>query len=258
MAVLTASEAADAARHRLGVGVDGPLPDPLRLLEDEAGLAIFVLPLPRDGGIDGAYVVDRGKPFILVNQNGHPAKKRFTLAHEYGHHYLQHGPRWDQAVNPLDARSDVEREANDFASAFLMPRTAVDQWFGAQGDPRVDLEVLVRFAYFFNVSAPAALVRLSTLKRLPSANAYRTLAADLKAQRHGRLARKLRLEYDVDSLSVEHKAGGHVPTRVQRKLVEGIERQLLDETAVLKLLHLPPDSAAERLSELRAEQDTEA
>lgn len=254
----TPAEAAEAARHRLGVGVDGPLPDPLRLLEDEAGLAVFVLPLPRDG-VDGAYIIDRGKPFVLVNQNGHPVKKRFTLAHEYGHHFLDHGPQFDRAIDPADTRVKVEREANEFASAFLMPRTAVDLWFGANGDPAIDLDTLMRFAYFFNVSAPAALVRLKTLNRLRPGTTAKRLAEDLAAKRHNRRARQLGLEYDLDSLAVEHQAGGHVPTRTQRKLAEGIARKLLDEHAAKRLLHLPPEAAQRRLADLQAgDEDLDA
>ncbi len=254
MAGQTPSEAAEAARRRLGVGVDGPLPDPLRLIEDEADVAVFVLSLP-EGGVDGAYMIDRGRPFILINQNGHPSKKRFTLAHEYGHHFLEHGTQWDATVDPRGG-AGVEREANDFAGAFLMPTPAVDQWFSANMSQKVDLEVLVRFAFFFNVSTPAALVRLgsSQLMRVTK-TAERSLWTDLRASRHTRLAKQLLLEYDADSLAVEHGAGGHVPTRMQRRIVDGVTRGLLDEDAAVGLLHLPDAAnARKRLADLRRDE----
>lgn len=253
----TPTEAAGAARHRLGIGVDGPVPDLLHLLEDRAGLAVFIVPLPREG-VDGAYMVDRDRPFVLVNQNGHPVKKRFTLAHEFGHHFLEHGPQSDASVNPDGARSAVEREANEFASALLMPRTAVDLWFGANGDPVVGLDALVGMAYFFNVSAPAALVRLSTLGRLPSANALPRLRKDIRDKRHTARARALGLEYPVDSLVAEHQAGGHVPTRSQRKIAEAVVRGLIDEGAAEQLMHIPLERTRERLRQLASDDDTDA
>lgn len=229
----------------------------LRLLEDRAGLAVFILPLPV-GGVDGAYMVDRGTPFVLVNQNGHPVKKRFTLAHEFGHHFLEHGPQSDASVEPDKAASAIEREANEFASEFLMPRAAIDRWFGANEDPAVDLDQLLRIAFFFNVSAPAALVRLDRLGRLPSASAAQRLRKDIREKRHSSRARALGLEYPVDSLVVEHRAGGHIPTRAQRKIRRALLSDLLDQAAVERLMHVSPNAIQDKLEQLASDEDSGA
>ena len=41
---------ANSARRNLGIGLESPTPDLLRLLEDEAGLHVFVVSLPEGTG----------------------------------------------------------------------------------------------------------------------------------------------------------------------------------------------------------------
>lgn len=65
--------------------------------------------------------------FILVNFRHVRARKRFSYAHEYAHALL------DRNVSAIVSTSDnskdlIERRANAFASAFLMPEAGVE-WF---------------------------------------------------------------------------------------------------------------------------------
>lgn len=73
--------------------------------------------------IDGLSVEYNGTSNIGYNQNKHPHRIRFTLAHEIAHIILGH-------VNPLNGRglqqSKVdEKEADEFAAELLMPKDLI-------------------------------------------------------------------------------------------------------------------------------------
>lgn len=247
---MNAEREAGAARQELGIGLESPIPDLLRLLEDEAGLHIFIVSLPEDG-IDGAYQVDRGAPFVLINQEKHPVRKRFTLAHEFGHHRLGHGAQLDSQID-LGDRKLTEVEANRFAGAFLMPRPAVDDWFARHDDPELDLEILVRLAVTFNVSAFVARYRLTAVKRLTSPTLMARLDRALGAGDHYEVTRELGLMRPTDSIEAEHSRGGYVPAAMQKRIGDLVQRGLLSEDAARARLHMPEPAAEERVQELLA------
>lgn len=236
-----AERAAELARSELGIGLDGPVPDLVRLLEDEAGLRVFILPLG-DEGIDGAYQRDQGEPFVLVNQSFDPTRQRFTLAHEYGHHYLGHGAQLDDQISLSEQVSGKEAAANRFASSLLMPRRAIDDWFARNGDPEVSLAVLVRIAFAFNVSTYVARYRLAAVRRLRGRAEIRRLDAGLEAKEHYDLARQLALVRASDTIQVSKAKGAYVPARMQAKVAELVERGLLSTAAARARLRLPEDA----------------
>lgn len=247
---MNGERAANAVRRELGTGLEGPIPDLLRLLEDEASLHIFIVSLPEDG-IDGAYQVDRGEPFVLINQEKHPVRKRFTLAHEFGHHRLGHGDQLDSHIDLRD-RKLTEVEANRFAGAFLMPRPAIDDWFARHDDPELNLESLVRLAVAFNVSAFVARYRLAAVKRLTSPTLMARLDKALGANNHYEVTRKLGLMRATDSIDAEHSRGGYVPATMQKRIGDLVHRGLLSEEAARARLRLPEPAAEERVQELLA------
>lgn len=246
---MNGEQAAAVARGDMGIGLESPVPDLLRLLEDEDDLRVFIVALPEDG-IDGAYQLDRGEPFVLVNQSKHPVRKRFTLAHELGHHRLGHGAQLDRKIN-LGDRTRKEVEANRFAGAFLMPRPAIDGWFARHDDPDISLETLVRMAVFFNVSAYVARYRLQAVKRLRSRTVMKRLDDALKEGVHRNLTRDLGLRRARDSVEVEGARGGYVPASMQSKIGDLLRRGLLSEDAAKARLHLPEPIASEYVQELR-------
>lgn len=245
---MNGERAAEAARRELGIGLESPVPDLLRLLEDEAGLRVFIVPLP-ENGIDGAYQQDRGEPFVLLNQEKHPTRKRFTLAHEFGHHRLEHGAQLDSKIE-LRPRKRTEVEANLFAGSFLMPRPAVDDWFARHGDPEVDLEVLVRLAFAFNVSAFVTRYRLEAVSRLTSPTLRRRLDDALDADRHYEVAARLGLMRPQDSIQAENSLGAYVPGSMQARMADLVSRGLLTLEAAKARLRLPEPAATERMEAL--------
>lgn len=148
--------AAAWARDRIGNRAE-----PIASLQDTCellGLLAFVLPY---GGVsEGGYVAleHGGVAVSNAREDIEPGRRRFTLAHELGHHILGH--EFDTDVFEGDAR---ERYANLFAVFFLMPRAGMmEAWreFGGSRDAR---RALIRTAAWFRVSWSGALYHASNL-----------------------------------------------------------------------------------------------
>ena len=106
---------------------------------------------------------------LLVNQSDPPYRKRFTIAHELGHHFLhlmKDGEFVDGESNlfrqpkgdPTNWTPDqsAEYQANMFAAALLMPEDAVRETWAENGS-------LEEMARQFNVSEQAMGIRLDQL-----------------------------------------------------------------------------------------------
>jgi len=110
--VSSAAEAASRVRASWHLD-DKPLPNLAHYIE-----ATGVIVIEGDFGeadIDGVTLRPTGmKPIILLNQNRPSDRKRFSLAHEYGHVVLH--------PYPVDS---MEKEANQFASELLMPKSGI-------------------------------------------------------------------------------------------------------------------------------------
>jgi Zn-dependent peptidase ImmA (M78 family) len=244
---MTYEQAAETARRKLGVGLDGPIPDLLRLIEDEAGIFVFIVPLG-DDGIDGAFQLADQDPFILLNQDRHPVRKRFTLAHEYGHFFMGHGAQLDKKIS-FGNQAVNEREANGFAASLLVPRPALDHWFARHEDPKVDLEIVVRVASFFNVSAFVARYRLEAVKRIGVSAAARFDEAFAEKE-HYQVTTSLGLQRPRDSITSQHTRGAYVPAAMQARIADLLRRRLLTREAAAALLRLSGSSADDQLREL--------
>jgi len=103
---------------------------------------------------------------ILVNQSDPPYRKRFTIAHELGHHFLhllQDGQFVDNKIDLFremetsDGQKKYEVQANQFASALLMPSILLKEAFESHDG---EVEYLARL---FNVSEEALGYRLQKL-----------------------------------------------------------------------------------------------
>jgi Zn-dependent peptidase ImmA (M78 family) len=104
----------------------------------------------KDNG-DGTYS-------IHVKPSDPWVRKRFTVAHELGHLVLEHGPRPRRSNNVYSAffYDSVERDANLFAAALLMPESAVMHFL----DKGLGFDQMARK---FFVSGQAMQIRLERL-----------------------------------------------------------------------------------------------
>jgi hypothetical protein len=112
----------------------------------------------------GSIEIKEGKFEIRLAIATGPLRDRFTIAHELGHyvlHYLYRKQFLADPINELVAQrygtSDVEREANQFAAAFLMPQKEYEAAFASLGGDHFAL------SRHFGVSRIASEVRAQAL-----------------------------------------------------------------------------------------------
>ena len=150
-------EVAQAARQAVGLGSGEPVRDICGLLE-ENGVKLLLLETNRDSFF-GLSVGPRDHgPAVVVNTWERISVERwiFTAAHELGH-LLLHQDEYQREATDLPA--ETEREADAFASEFLMPETA----FAAEWDETYGHSLLVRVLKvkrIFRVSYKTVLYRL--------------------------------------------------------------------------------------------------
>ncbi|GAA2114660.1 ImmA/IrrE family metallo-endopeptidase [Actinomadura alba] len=141
--------AAETVRRVWSLG-DGPIKHLLGLLERK-GVRVFSLPI-NDREVDAFSFWQEDRPYVFLNTGRTVERMRFDLAHELGHLILH---------KELIARRarDIEQQAQDFASSFLMPADALYEL--VIGNPRLsDVFSLKRY---WKVSAVAMVHRLFQL-----------------------------------------------------------------------------------------------
>jgi len=82
-------------------------------------------------------------------------RARFTVAHEFGHLFLEHKPVYSRRSGPHEIYEDSEWQANQFAAEFLMPVELVRQYCSGPHD----------IMTVFGVSWEAADLRWRKLKK---------------------------------------------------------------------------------------------
>ena len=174
--------AADALRARWRLG-DQPISSMVKLLESR-GVRVFSL--AEDGDAVDAFSFWNGdQAFVFLNTAKSAERSRFDAAHELGHLALhRHGP---------PAGREAEREAQEFASAFLMPRTSVL----AFAPKIVAIPTLMKAKRAWGVALVALLHRLHDL-RLVSEWHYRALSIEIQ-QRGYRKAEPESMEREMSA-----------------------------------------------------------
>ena len=89
------------------------------VLAESLGLDIRFVNIP---SFEGMYVASTN--LILIASDRPEGRKRFTCAHEIGHHILGHGTVIDEMIEQ-GSDKEIEKEADLFASFLLMPSSAV-------------------------------------------------------------------------------------------------------------------------------------
>lgn len=109
---------ANYTRRFLKLGRDEPVRNIYSLLESSGIILYEIDDLEKFDGV--SFITDKGFPVIIVNKNFSNDRKRFTIAHELGH-VLMH----NENNFPISSYRDKEKEANLFASEFLMPQESI-------------------------------------------------------------------------------------------------------------------------------------
>jgi Zn-dependent peptidase ImmA (M78 family)/DNA-binding XRE family transcriptional regulator len=164
---LLPEEAAATLRHMWGLG-SAPIPNMIHLLESK-GIRVFSL-AEEAREVDAFCTWYDGKPFIFLNTMKSAERSRFDAAHELGHlvrdvYSMQHG----EAQGP-----EMERQADAFAAAFLMPKESVV----ANRPPAFTIKYLMKLKHYWGVSLAALAYRYNTLAQITEWT-YRNLCIEM-------------------------------------------------------------------------------
>jgi hypothetical protein len=190
---------------------------------------------------------------VIVNADNAVERQRFTLAHEFGHHFLGHGDTFDTPSYASDTRPK-EVQANYFAGALLVSEPALDRALERIDRPPIDFDVLAALAVYFGVSAKAMRVRLETLGRLDLAH-IAEFDRRIDNNDHYGLGRALGVTPIADSLVVAKQEGGRAPTSMVARALVATKRGLVPENRLADVLHIPAEAvAAQQEREIAADE----
>lgn len=161
-------KAAEKCRTDWGLGF-GPIDNMTRLAEK---LGAFVTSFDSVSDDVDALSVPLSRPFIVRNTaKKSPCRQRFDIAHEVAHLILHEGISTGDRV--------TESQANRFASALLLPRSAMAKYFPRPIGGRIDWQGLSQFKLTWKVSKAATIYRAHQLSLLTDAQ-YKTAFFGLK------------------------------------------------------------------------------
>lgn len=202
--------AAGALRSHWGIGAK-PIPNMLKLLEAK-GIRIFALS-EKNKNVDAYSCWRDTTPYVFLNTFKSAERSRFDSAHELGHLVLH--------LHGASSNRDVEREADQFASAFLIPRSDLISHM-----PRVQsLSQLVIAKKRWGVSV-GALARSAFDAKLISDWNYREFCKQISIQGYR--------SCEPDPLPRERST-------LWQKVFETLWTEKLTKDQIAKALSLPPD-----------------
>ena len=153
----TPTEVAQGVRPAVGLQAAEPVRNISGLLEDN-GVKLLLLETTRDSFFGLSVGKGDGGPAVVVNTWDRISVERwiFTAAHELGH-LLLHPSEYRRDATEM--RSEPEREADAFASEFLMPEAAFAMEWGRTSGHSLLVRVL-KVKRIFRVSYMTVLHRL--------------------------------------------------------------------------------------------------
>lgn len=147
------------AKEILDLYWDSKFPINAHSIASKLGLSVKYFSGESEKLYSGEYIAnENGKPVIYINRNDSMPRQNFTLAHEIGHHVLNHGSALRDTERTILSVDPKEREANVFAANLLMPDSYVKKAIEVIGVNSVD-----EMAEIFSVSAPAIRIKMKEL-----------------------------------------------------------------------------------------------
>ncbi|WP_257386400.1 helix-turn-helix domain-containing protein [Tahibacter caeni] len=150
-------------RRTLGLGDRQPIGS-LRKTLDEVGVHVFIDGL--NSKLAGLYAFVNGFGYCILVNSGHPpTRRRWTIAHEYGHFLFDRDRPGVDYLAPMRRKPENERFADAFAAHFLMPSAGVEHRFHDTYLQKGDVNVgdVLGMADYFGVSLMAMVLRLEAL-----------------------------------------------------------------------------------------------
>jgi len=154
---------AEAAGLRAAWGLPGgPIANVVRILESRGAVVVAMGAFEH---VDAFSLRADPRPVVvLCSDRGSAARRRFDAAHELAHLVLHDRP---EEANKLQ-----EKQAHNFAAAFLMPTEEVDPWLPRRGN---QLDLLEDGSAVWGVSMQALLYRAKTIGTIGESSYQRTM-----------------------------------------------------------------------------------
>lgn len=167
----TISSRAAYVRKKIGEDSTSPI-DVFSIAHHLESLSLLLFPL--GANISGACLKSEESSLIAINSSMSLGRQRFSLAHEFYHFYFDQGLTSTICHLTLNPGNSTEREANTFASYFLVPPAALLELVtSSQGNIHRELSLseVIKLEQFFGVSRKAILTRLISEKLLSEKSA---------------------------------------------------------------------------------------
>ena len=256
-AVAQGEQTAMEERQRLGIG-NAPVADVSELIASQ-GIWASGVGLPND--MSGVFLRHRSIGFAILVNASHPrGRKRFSYAHEYAHALLDRNR--NIAISSAGNSSEmVERRANAFAAAFLMPRNGVyaalrgldkglpsrqeqtifDVASGGHMDAefrsparsqRINYKDVTMLAHQFGASYQAALYRLKSLRHISHGESRELLGQEECGRQ---LLRELSMFGDVEETEAHQYRDRELRIEIAHLAIEAYRREETSRGRVLEL-----------------------
>ncbi|MDN3296346.1 XRE family transcriptional regulator [Streptomyces ficellus] len=147
----------------------GPL-GPMADVVEQLGLFLTVVDEPAEG----ASLLRDGYGVAVISGEAQPGRRRWTAAHELGHHLLQDEYHSDAGV--AAGRDERERQIDRFAECFLLPARDVQDAWREVSPAEKPRPALLALAANYRMSWSAVVNRVRNLGLIDSAEARRQKA----------------------------------------------------------------------------------
>lgn len=149
----------DAVQLRKKWGQDPEAPvDIFAIAELQENITVASLVMPET--ISGVCIKDDTSIVIGINSDMSWGRQRYTLAHELYHGYFEEGKTCICEKNFDGRKPDSERNADRFASYFLIPYEALTQYSREKINGNWTCDDVILAEQFFQISHQALLIRL--------------------------------------------------------------------------------------------------
>ena len=172
-----------------------------------------------------------GRMFMMVNSNSTRGRQHFTIAHELYHLFYDESPVPHMCGETI---SEVERNANLFASALLLPREGLLSMLSPKevSNRGIDLSTILKMEQLFEVSRINLLVRLKECNLISKAQFEEIKSIPVK---------KSAMEYGYDLSLYNPGNEGVVISDFGEKARILFERGKITEGHYIELLNLISD-----------------
>ena len=165
---------ANKLRARFGYSNREPI-DIINLILSFPDYTLIKMPLSER--ISGMCVADEGAKYIVLNASMSPGRQHFTAAHELYHLEVEKdraGKICHMGIN--DSKNESEKQADKFASYFLMPYDGLE-WYCEKFKINEwdDIADIIYLSQFYQMSYMATLYRLEQEGRIDKAR-YKELS----------------------------------------------------------------------------------